>query len=1274
MLPSPNSTPVSRVFPLTLSRFMSRKLQKATIARLGFLVQWRAARQVRHAFSPGGKTAWGLAAAAFGRALGGMLCWAAVATPWISAGLKAGETAAPPPVPYATYIYDISAGLPHNAAWPVLQTRDGYLWIGTAAGLARFDGVRFVTYRADNTPGLADNQIRCLLQDEAGALWVGTQRGLSRYWQGKMEFIGLSGTAITSVLRDRTGRLWIGTLEKGLWEYGDGRLAEHKDPVIPEVAPLHDVRSLFMDSTGKVWMWLRSQGMAYFEGDSLHLFNGFGATSDQGVPMAETPSGTLWFGTEQGVFRLRDGQLRKYGKEQGLGSAAVRHLYADRNGRLWVAENKLYVLEQPEAESFAAVPIAVEYARWVMQDREGSYWVGTANEGLWQIRSSAYRMLLPQSTLLEGNVRAVAIDRSGATWASLPDGGVARMTPDGKTAVVETDGVVSSLCPANDGSVWIGTTASLRVWRDGNQTVYPQFKRVYSLFQDRAGAIWIGAEEGGGVVRYQNGEFDPSYAQLIRKALPNPPPVVIARAISEDAEGALYIGLVFRNTGVVKLKDGVVTVYDSRPIFESSEIFAIYPDREGNVWVGTRGRGLAVLSQGRWFNPDSLSAPFNDHVVTITEDDFGRLWLGTVSGILWAPGSELLAVARGEQPAGNFRQATESDGIRPAAVGSGIYGAFPAAWKGADGTILFATQRGVVAADTRKVSVSTAVAPLVQIERVLRDDQVMDSGNEIRLQAGTRTLTIDYTALSFVQPGQVCFRYRLEGHDASWVTAGTRRTAYYTNLEPGQYTFQVIACNSDGVWNETGASLAIVQKPFFYQTAWFWSALAVSLGCGMLGIFRFRTAALRRRNEELERRIAERTVELAKSNEAIRASEYLYHSLVESLPQIIARKDADGRFTYANRAFGELVGRPVEKIVGQTDREIYPPEEAAKIRADDVRVMQTGQVLEHENVVEHSGEKKRYLHAKVVPLFQERQPIGVLVLYWDMTVFRETEEQLRQAQRELIETSRLAGIAEVATGVLHNLGNALNSVNTSASLAMESIRKSKAPSIGKVAQMLSEQGDHLAEFFSTDPRGRQLPGYLEQLDALLQAEQSDSLRELRALQDGIDHIKQIVAAQQSFAHVSGISEVVPAAELVEYSLRISDASLARHGVSVSREFSPAPPLKVERQKVLQIIVNLIRNAKESMDEARGTGKQLIVGVRVSPEGRVQIYVTDNGIGIPLENLTRIFAFGRTTKATGHGYGLHSSANAAKEMGGSLLAQSGGPGKGATFILELPASG
>ncbi len=1209
-------------------------------------------------------------------------CWLALAAIGIFPNLQAADAApAPlPPVSYATFSYDINAGLPHNNATPILQTRDGYLWIGTLAGLARFDGVRFVNFRVGDTPGLADNLIRCLYEDDTGALWVGTSRGVSRYKEGIFERIGFesvapsSDPAVTSIVKDRTGRVWASTLSHWLWEYRDGRFSEHSDPLLSASMPFHDMRSLFLDSTGRLWVWIRDVGMAYFEGGVLRPFQGLGLLSTQGVPMAETPSGTLWFGTEQGVFRLRDGQLRKYGGAQGLGTAAVRHLYADRKGQLWVSADKLYLLEGAEAESFVTVPVPMLYARWVTQDREGSYWVGTATEGLWQIRSSAFRMLLPQDSRLAGNIRAVAVARDGAIWASLPNGGAARISPDGKLTVVETDGVVSTLCPAADGSVWIGTTVSLRVWREGRQQVYPQFKRVRALYQDRAGAIWIGTETGAGVVRYLNGEFDSSYQAAIRRVATDHLAVTVANTFAEDAEGALYIGFAYRNIGLVKLKDNTVTINGANTVFATSAIYAIHPDREGNLWVGTRGRGLAVFSQGRWFNPDSFSAPFNDEVVAIAEDDFGNLWIGTVKGIVWAPKAELLAVARGERPSMALRQATSSEGIRPAMVGAGIYGAFPAAWKTADGTILFATGHGVVAVDTKSISANTVAMPMVpmQIERILRDDQVVDAGKDLRLPAGTRTLTIDYTALSFVRPHQVLFRYRLEGYDTSWTEAGTRRTAFYTNLAPGAYTFRVIACNSDGVWNKTGVSLAFVQASFFYQTAWFWSAVALGVSVSALGLYRVRTANLHRRNEQLERRIAERTAELAKSYEKIRSSEYFYHSLVESLPQIIARKDTASRFTYANSAFAELVGRPVAEILGKTEFDLYPPDEAKKFQADDRRVMETRQTLEYENVIEKDGQSRRFLHVKKVPLHDEQgRPLGVQILFWDMTVFREIEEKLKHAQRELIETSRLAGIAEMATGVLHNLGNALNSVNTTVNLTADRVQKSKVTALGKVVQLLEEQHGRLAEFFSADARGQQLPGYLAQLSEHLLAERGDLLHELEALQQNVDHIKEIVAAQQSYVHVSGITEIVPASELVEYGLRISETSLNRHGVTVVREFMSAPAVKVERQKALQILVNLIRNAKEAINESGRPDKRVALGVRVSADGRVQIHVTDNGVGIAPENLTHIFAFGFTTKQTGHGFGLHSSANAAKEMGGSLEARSDGLGKGATFILELP---
>jgi PAS domain S-box-containing protein len=1218
-------------------------------------------------------------AARLGRALGGLWCGLAAAATGIFSLVEA--TGAEPGALGPTYnyqAYNVEAGLPHNSAGELLQTRDGYLWVGTDSGLARFDGIRFVNYRIATAPGLADNLIRCLYEDKDGTLWIGTQRGLSRMRHGTIELVEMPRVAITSLTQDRVGRVWIATLGQGLWMYRDGRATACRDPLLPAAGPECEVRGLFADSTGRVWLWIRTKGVAYLENDTLHLYeDGLKDRVVLAYAFVENPRGTLWLGTNKGLLRLRGGEVTKFGLAQGLPEELIRGLYADPHGQVWAATNRLYRLTDPAAGVFVEVPLpAVDYnLRAIIQDNEGSYWVGSAGYGIARMQPSGFRTI-PAGGLLPNGVvvRTVSVDPAGNIWAALPARGAVRIAPDGKASAVDlgadANAEVWAVLAAADGSVWLGARGALHVWRDGHLTAFPQFQRTRALFEDRAGAIWIGAEVGGGVVRYQNGAFtkfdDKIPAPVAVGGVPIPRP--LAYVFAEDAAGAIYAGLLRR--GVIRLQDGVVTRYETDTGFPASDIRAIYPAPDGTLWVGTRGSGLLVLDRGRWLHPDALSEPFNDQVSTILEDHYGRLWLGTPKGIVWVAKAELLAVARGERPDANLRLAGSSEGIQPGAVGSG---STPAIWKTPDGILWFATRYGLIKVDPETLPFN-AIVPPVRIERVLINDQPAARTDAIELSAGARSLAIDYTALSFVRPGEVRFRYRLDGYDAAWTNAGVRRTAFYTKLPPGRYRFQVIACNDDGVWNTTGAGVDIVQQPFFYQTTWFWGAVAIVFLLAGPIIYRLRTAALRRRNEELERRIAARTVELAQSNEAIRASEYFYHSLVESLPQIIVRKDAEGRFTYANAAYAELIGRSGEQIVGLCDRDIYPPEQAAKIRADDGRIMDSGRVLEYENVVERPGQKKRYLQVKKVPLFAERRPLGVLVLFWDMTVFRETEELLRHAQQELLETSRLAGIAEVATGVLHNLGNALNSVNTSATLATERLRKSKVPGVGKAAQLLLEQGDRLAEFLTADPRGRQLPDYLQQLAAVLQEERAESVRELEALQDSVDHMKQIVAAQQSYAHVSGLVDVAQPAELVEFALRISEASLGRHRVTVIREFSPAPAVRVERHKVLQILINLIRNAKEAINESLRPDKELVLGIRTSPEGRAQIYVTDNGVGIAPEALTRVFGFGFTTKINGHGFGLHTSANAAKEMGGSLDARSDGPGQGATFILELPPAG
>jgi signal transduction histidine kinase len=253
--------------------------------------------------------------------------------------------------------------------------------------------------------------------------------------------------------------------------------------------------------------------------------------------------------------------------------------------------------------------------------------------------------------------------------------------------------------------------------------------------------------------------------------------------------------------------------------------------------------------------------------------------------------------------------------------------------------------------------------------------------------------------------------------------------------------------------------------------------------------------------------------------------------------------------------------------------------------------------------------------------------------------------------------------------VLHNVGNVLNSVNVSTSLLTERVRKSKVTDVGRIARLLKEHESDLGDFFSSDPKAQQIPVYLDRLFDHLAAEQSVALEELTELGKHIDHIKQIVAMQQGYAKVAGVTTMEDVLALVEDALRMNEAALERHGVSLVREYhEPLPKITVDRHKVMQILLNLIRNAKYACDE----GVDKLVTVRVIHTGQgIQIAVTDNGVGIPAENLSRIFSHGFTTRKNGHGFGLHSGALAAREMGGELRACSDGPGKGATFVLELP---
>lgn len=283
------------------------------------------------------------------------------------------------------------------------------------------------------------------------------------------------------------------------------------------------------------------------------------------------------------------------------------------------------------------------------------------------------------------------------------------------------------------------------------------------------------------------------------------------------------------------------------------------------------------------------------------------------------------------------------------------------------------------------------------------------------------------------------------------------------------------------------------------------------------------------------------------------------------------------------------------------------------------------------------------------------------------------EKQVAELQRQLAEATRLAGMTEIATGVIHNIGNVINSVNVSAAMVSDRLKNSKVLGVERVAALLKEHREHLVEYLTSDAKGRQIPGYLETLANHVIQEHAKTVQELDQLRKSVDHVKEIVDMQQAYARLSGDLDHLAPVDLVDDALRLNASALVRHDIRLVKSFEPTAKVSVPKHKVLQILVNLIRNAKHALDDAQRSDKTLTLSIGPASENRIRIAVTDNGVGIPPENMPRLFTHGFTTRKSGHGFGLHASAAAAREMGGSLTASSAGVNQGATFELLLPAA-
>jgi PAS domain S-box-containing protein len=580
------------------------------------------------------------------------------------------------------------------------------------------------------------------------------------------------------------------------------------------------------------------------------------------------------------------------------------------------------------------------------------------------------------------------------------------------------------------------------------------------------------------------------------------------------------------------------------------------------------------------------------------------------------------------------------------------------------------------------------------------------------------SLVIHFSAPADPFASAINFEVMLEGAVTRWVSTGNVGSAAFSRLKEGNYIFHVRPVAGATVGTE--ARLAFTVRPPWYRTPLAWilyvlGAVGVVVFAAWLSSYLERrekvrlervvtertrelnamnarlegqiaettekSAALsaseeryRTLNAELEQRVEKRTAELSQRNTDLYQGRQLLRTLIDNLPMAIYAKDTACRKTLANPAdLKNMRCKTEAEALGKTDLDLFPPEIATKFVADDQSVLQTGNAVvdREESLIDEDGRKHWFLTSKLPLRNQSGEIIGLVGISRDTTSVKETELKMDALHRQLLQASRTAGMAEVATGVLHNVGNVLNSVNVSAGIVAERMRTSKADGVAKLARLFKEHGANLGQFINEDERGRKVPAYVEQLAANLAQERAELDKELKGLILNVDHIKEIVAMQQNYARTSGVVEMVDLSEMMEDAFKIHGGAYSRHGIAVERDYDKLPPISVDKHALLQIVVNLMHNAKYACEAANRPDKRVIVRAKAAGPGRVKVEVADNGIGIAPENLSRIFSQGFTTRKDGHGFGLHSGILAAKHLGGTLTVQSAGVGCGAAFTLDLP---